>query len=66
LIALGIQPGDKVAILSYTCHRWVVADVAMASIGACTVGIYHSNLARQCIYLINHSDAVLLFAEDEE
>lgn len=65
LIALGIQPGDKVAIQSYTCYRWVVADVAMASIGACTVGIYHSNLARDCKYIINHSDAVLLFAEDE-
>lgn len=65
LIALGINPGDKIAILSYTCYRWVVADVATASIGACTVGIYHSNLARDCKYIINHSDAVLLFAEDE-
>lgn len=65
LIALGVQTGDKVNILSYTCYRWVVADMANMSIGAATVGIYQSNLAKDCAYIINHSDAVVIFAEDQ-
>lgn len=66
LIALGIQKNDKVNILSYTCYEWVVTDFACTSIGAVTVGIYQSNLAKDCKYIINHSDAVLVFAENEE
>ncbi len=66
LVALGVEKGDKVSILSYTCYRWVLADFAVTSIGAVTVGIYHSNLAEDCRYIIDHSDAVVVFAEDEE
>lgn len=65
LIALGVNKGDKVNIISYSCYPWVAADVGITSIGACTVGIYHSTLAKDCKYIINHSDAVLIFAEDE-
>src|SRR5574341_469971 len=63
LIALGVNKGDKVSIISYSCYKWVVTDVGITSTGACTVGVYHSNLAKDCRYLINHSDAVLIFAE---
>jgi long-chain acyl-CoA synthetase len=65
LIALDVNNGDKVDIISYSCYKWVITDVGITSIGACTVGIYHSNLAKDCRYIINHSDAVLIFAEDE-
>ncbi len=65
LIHLGIQKDDKVTILSYSNYRWVLTDCAVTSIGACTVGIYHSNLAHDCQYIIEHSDSVLVFAEDD-
>jgi len=65
LIALGVTHGDKVNILGYTCYRWVLTDMAVMGIGAATVGIYQSNLAKDCKYIINHSDAVVVFAEDE-
>ncbi len=65
LIALGVEPGDKINILSYTCYRWVLTDAACMSIGSVTVGIYQTLLAKDCKYIINHSDAVLVFAEDE-
>lgn len=64
LIAMDVQMGDKVNIMSYTCYRWVLADVGITTAGACTVGIYQSNLSEDCKYIINHSDAVLVFAED--
>ncbi len=65
LIALGVKKNDKVNILSYTCLRWVLSDFGITTIGACTVGIYQSNLPKDCEYIINHSDAVVIFAEDE-
>ncbi|MBP7734940.1 MAG: long-chain fatty acid--CoA ligase [Spirochaetes bacterium] len=64
LIALGVQKDDKVNIISYTSYKWLLTDQAIMSIGACTVGIYHTNLAKDCGYIINHSDAVLVFVED--
>ncbi len=64
LIALDVRRGDKVNILSYTCYRWVLTDVSNMSIGVGTVGIYQSNLPPDCEYIINHSDAVLVFAEN--
>ncbi len=65
LMALGVEKGDKVNILSYTCYKWIVTDAANMSIGAGTVGIYQSNLPVDCEYIINHSDAVLVFAENQ-
>ena len=65
LIALGLEKGDKADILSYTNYRWVLTDVACASVGSCAVGIYHSLLAKDVRYIVDHSDAVLVFAEDE-
>jgi long-chain acyl-CoA synthetase len=66
LIALGVQKGDKVAIVSYSCYRWVLTDLAVACIGAVTVGIYQTLPAKDCRYIIRHSDAVLVFAEDHK
>jgi len=65
LMALGVEPGDKVNVLSYSCYRWVLCDMGIASIGAATVGIYQSNLAKDCRYIIDHCDAVVGFAQDE-
>jgi len=65
LMALGVEKGDKVNILSYSCYRWVLCDMGITSIGAVTVGIYQSNLAKDCQYIIDHSDAVVVFAEND-
>ncbi len=65
LMALGLKKGDKANILSYTEYRWVLTDIGCASIGSCAVGIYQSLLADDVRYIVDHSDAVLVFAEDE-
>ncbi len=66
LIALGVNKDDKVNILSYTCYRWILADQGTVKIGAVVVGIYHSLLPKDIKYIVNHSDAVVLFAENKE
>jgi long-chain acyl-CoA synthetase len=66
LIALGVGHGDKISILSYSCYQWVLTDVGVESVGAVTVGIYHTNLAKDCRYIIDHSDSVIVFAQNAE
>jgi long-chain acyl-CoA synthetase len=64
LMALGVAPGDKVNIVSYSCYRWVLTDMGITCASGVTVGIYQSSLPQDCRYIIDHSDAVIVFAED--
>jgi len=66
LMALGVKKDDKVDILSWTLLEWIQIDMAAVSIGAVVVGIYPNNLADDCAYIINHSDAVVLFVENKD
>ncbi len=66
LMALKVGKGDKVNILSWTRLEWIQVDFATVSIGAVIVGIYPNNLADDCAYVINHSDAVVLFVENKD
>ena len=65
LMALGVEKNDKVNILSYTCYRWILSDLGITTCGAATVGIYQSNLPKDCRYIISHSDAVVIFAQNK-
>lgn len=65
LETLGIEAGDRVAILSNTRYEWTVADLAILSIGAVTVPIYHSTLAKDVQFILEHSQAKLVFVEDK-
>jgi long-chain acyl-CoA synthetase len=58
LSALGIQPGDRVAILSETRYEWAIADLAILGIGAVTVPLYASLTAEQCRFILEDSEAV--------
>jgi len=66
LMALDVQKGDKTIILSNSCYRWVLCDMANAVAGVVTVGIYQSNLPQDCKYIINHSDSVVIFAQNKD
>ena len=64
--ALGIRPGDKVAIQSENRIAWVVSDIAAQSIQAASVGLYPTNPSAEVEYLLGHSEAKILIAEDQE
>lgn len=66
LIELGVKPGDRVVILSKTRLEWVLADLGILAVGACTVPIYHSNVARDAAYIYHDSGACLAIVEDAE
>jgi long-chain acyl-CoA synthetase len=66
LMALEVKKDDKIDILSWTRLEWIQIDIATVSIGAVIVGIYPNNLADDCAYIINHSDAKVLFVENKD
>lgn len=64
LLDLGVERGDRVAILSNTRQEWSMCDLATLSIGAVTVGIYPTLTESQIAYLLEHSGAKAVFVED--
>src|SRR3712207_2888090 len=66
LIDLGIEKGDKVAILSNTRPEWTYFDFAALSAGATVVPIYQTNSAEECQYVLENSDSVAVIVEDDE
>src|SRR5438105_5862083 len=66
LLARGVRRGDAVGILARTSLEWVLLDWALMSIGAVVVGLYPTSSAKECAYILDHSEAVAVFAEDEE
>ncbi|MDV8009818.1 MULTISPECIES: long-chain fatty acid--CoA ligase [Rhodococcus] len=63
LIASGISPGDRVAIMASTRYEWVLLDYAIWTVGACTVTVYETSSAEQVSWILNDSGAVLLVVE---
>ena len=66
LIALGIEKGDKVAILGNTRPKWTYFDFAALTAGATVVPIYQTNSPEECEYVLENSDAKAVIVEDEE
>src|SRR5688500_8902795 len=65
LMALGIEKGDKVGILSNTRPEWTYFDFAALSAGATVVPIYQTNSPEECQYVLENSDARAVIVEDD-
>src|SRR5450759_1377318 len=61
LRAWGIGKGDRVAILSENRPEWAIADFAALLLGAVDVPIYATQTAEQTLYLLQHSEATIVF-----
>ena len=57
LLAKGLTHGASVAILAGNVPEWTIVDIATIAAGGVGVGIYPTNSAEQCEFIINHSDA---------
>ena len=66
LLGRGVRHGDRVAVLARTRLEWILLDWAVMSIGAVVVGLYPTNSAKECEYVLEHCGAVLAFTEDDE
>lgn len=61
LLGLGLQPGDKVAILAKNSAEWMLVDMAIAMAGLVSVPIYPTASSDTIRYIIGHSDARAIF-----
>src|SRR5829696_5355790 len=66
LIDLGIEPGDRVAILCATRPEWTYVDFGIASAGAVAVPIYATNSPEECQWVAGNSEARVVVCEDAE
>lgn len=66
LLQLGIQPQDKVAIISTNRPEWNFADFGASQIGAVTVPMYPTIGEADYKHILNDSQAKIIFVETEE
>jgi long-chain acyl-CoA synthetase len=63
LIASGVQPGDRVALMSHTRLEWPIVDYAILAAGGVTVPVYETSSAEQLQWILSDSGAVMLVVE---
>ena len=67
LIKLGIQPNDKIAVISSTNRtEWSVLDIGLLQVGAQNVPIYPTVSEEDYEYVLNHSESIYCFVSDQE
>jgi possible long-chain-fatty-acid--coA ligase len=66
LIALGVEQGDRIALISATRYEWSLLDYAIWAAGAASVPVYPSSSASQVRWIIEDSGAVLAITETRE
>ncbi|WP_030203701.1 long-chain fatty acid--CoA ligase [Streptomyces sp. NRRL S-87] len=57
LIAAGVEPGDRVALVSRTRYEWVLIDFAIWTAGAITVPVYETSSPEQIQWILGDSGA---------
>jgi len=65
LVSLGVEAEQRVAIASGTRYEWVLADLAVMCAGAATTTVYPSTIAEDVAYILQDSDSLVVFAEDD-
>ncbi len=66
LYALGVRHGEHVSIIGENRPEWLYSALGAVCAGGAWVGIYTTNPAAECEYVVGHSDAVVYLCEDEE
>ncbi|MGP4113425.1 AMP-dependent synthetase/ligase [Streptomyces sp. 4N509B] len=66
LIAAGLEPGGRVAVMSRTRYEWAVLDFATWAAGGQTVPIYPTSSAEQVAWIVRDADVRLVVVETAE
>ncbi|GAA2403346.1 AMP-dependent synthetase/ligase [Streptomyces glaucosporus] len=66
LIAAGLEPGDRVALMSRTRYEWELLDFAIWAAGGVTVPVYATSSAEQVEWILRDSGARFLVVETDE
>ena len=66
LASLGVQKGDKIAIISTNSSRWALADYAITGLGAVTVTVYPTLTTPHMKYIFDDSETHYAFVGNKE
>jgi long-chain acyl-CoA synthetase len=66
LLALGLEPEQRVGIASGTRYEWILADLAVMCAAGATTTVYPSTNAEDTAYILSDSECRVVFAEDDE
>ncbi|MCB9788705.1 MAG: long-chain fatty acid--CoA ligase [Deltaproteobacteria bacterium] len=66
LIRVGVEPGERVAILSETNRLWTACDQAILAAGAVTVGIYATAHPDEVAFILRDADVRVVIVETSE
>lgn len=66
LMAMGVQRGDHVGIMSHNRQEWIRTDLAILGLGAADVPRGSDSTAEEMTYILAHADCKISFAEDPE
>jgi long-chain acyl-CoA synthetase len=66
MMKLGIEPGDKVAIVSGNRPEWNMLDFAAMQIGAISIPIYPTISQDDYRHILNHAEMKMIFIEGKE
>ncbi len=65
LRAIGVESEQRCALLANTRVEWIFCDLGILCAGAATTTIYASNTPEECAFIVNDSQSVVVFAEDD-
>ncbi|MCP4630400.1 MAG: long-chain fatty acid--CoA ligase [bacterium] len=66
LLSLGLKSGDTVGIIGGNRPEWIYAELAVQAAGAIPFGIFQDSILSEVAYIIDHSGASVIVAEDQE
>jgi len=66
LQALGLKRGENLAIIGDNRPEWVWSEIAAQAAGAASVGLYQDSNLTEVAFVIDHCDAAVVVAEDQE
>lgn len=66
LVKLGVEKGDRIAIIGDNRPEWVIAELAAQVVGALPLGLYQDSISAELARMLEASEARLVVAEDQE
>jgi long-chain acyl-CoA synthetase len=66
LLSLGLEPEQRVGIVSGTRFEWILADLAVMCAAGATSTVYPSTNAEDTTYILSDSECRVVFVEDDE
>jgi long-chain acyl-CoA synthetase len=66
LLELGVDVGDRVAVMGDPCPEWLLADMAIMGVGAVTVGVYPTSAPVEVEYIAKDAGVTVFIAETQE